>query len=94
MSDFEVMMAKKKEERQAMRRRKKNVDIISDSDDLIMDMLRRMKEAAEVNGAESQSLTAVRWSKGRRAQSGLEASMFPFTVHEFPRVKSTVVRIG
>ena len=49
MSDFDEMMARKKEERQSSRRRKRNVDIINDSDDLIVDMLRRMKEAAEVS---------------------------------------------
>lgn len=43
------MMARKKAERQMNRRGKRNVDIINDSDDLIVDMLRRMKEAAEVS---------------------------------------------
>ena len=52
VSDFDEMMARKKEERQSSRRRKRNVDIINDSDDLIVDMLRRMKEAAEVSEEE------------------------------------------
>lgn len=47
-SDFDEMMARKKEERSNNRRRKRNVDIINDNDDLIMDMLKRMREAAEV----------------------------------------------
>lgn len=49
MSDFDEMMARKKEERSNARSRKRNVDIINDSDDLIVDMLKRMKEAAEVS---------------------------------------------
>ena len=45
------MMAQKKEERASGRRRKRNVDIINDNDDLIVDMLKRMREAAEVSKA-------------------------------------------
>jgi len=42
------MMARKKEERSRNRRRKRNVDIINDNDDLIVEMLKKMREAAEV----------------------------------------------
>ena len=48
MSDFDVMLEKKKAERQASRRKRKDVDIINDNDDLIADMVQKMKVAAEV----------------------------------------------
>ncbi|CAN7996986.1 unnamed protein product [Ixodes hexagonus] len=46
MSDFDVMMAKKKEE-SSRRRRRKDVDIISDTDDIIAEIIKEMKAAAE-----------------------------------------------
>lgn len=49
MSDFDTMMAKKKEERSHSRRKRRNIDIINDNDDLIVDMLKRMREAADVS---------------------------------------------
>ncbi|CAG0885318.1 unnamed protein product [Darwinula stevensoni] len=45
-SDFDMMMQRKKLER-GYRRRRKNVDIISDSDDLIADLMVDMRNAAE-----------------------------------------------
>lgn len=48
MSDFDVMLERKKAERQASRRKRKDVDIINDNDDLIADMVQKMKIAAEV----------------------------------------------
>lgn len=41
------MMAKKKEE-SSKRRKRKDVDLISDSDDLIADIIAQMRQAAEV----------------------------------------------
>ncbi|EEC13386.1 conserved hypothetical protein, partial [Ixodes scapularis] len=46
MSDFDLMMAKKKEE-SSRRRRRKDVDIISDTDDIIAEIIKEMKAAAE-----------------------------------------------
>lgn len=48
MSDFDLMMAKKKEE-SSKRRRRRDVDLISDSDDLIADIIAQMRQAAEVS---------------------------------------------
>ena len=47
MSDFDLMMAKKKEEN-SKRRKRRDVDLISDSDDLIADIIAQMRLAAEV----------------------------------------------
>lgn len=47
VSDFDLMMAKKKEEMQKRRRKRKDFDLINDSDDLIADMINKMKQAAE-----------------------------------------------
>lgn len=47
VSDFDLMLEKKKAERQAGRRKRKDVDIINDNDDLIADMVQKMKMAAE-----------------------------------------------
>ncbi|CAE1297144.1 SPN1 [Acanthosepion pharaonis] len=47
VSDFDVMLERKKAERQASRRKRKDVDIINDNDDLIADMVQKMKIAAE-----------------------------------------------
>ena len=44
--DFDLMMQRKREETYR-RRKRKNTDIINDSDDLIADMITRMKQAAE-----------------------------------------------
>ena len=48
MSDFDLMMQKKKEEMRRNRRKRKDADMINDNDDLIADMITKMKEAAEV----------------------------------------------
>ena len=47
-SDFDVMMAKRKEEMQRARKKRKDVDLINDNDDLIADLIVKMKEAANV----------------------------------------------
>ena len=49
VSDFDLMMAKKKEEMQRQRRKRKDVDLINDNDDLIADLIVKMKEAANVS---------------------------------------------
>ncbi len=49
ISDFDLMIEKKKEERQKQRRRRKDIDMINDNDDLIADMIGKMKVAAEVH---------------------------------------------
>jgi len=58
-SDFDVMMAKRKEEMQKSRRKRKDVDLINDNDDLIADLIVKMKEAAnsdrELNQAKKAS---------------------------------------
>ncbi|KAF0298269.1 Protein IWS1 [Amphibalanus amphitrite] len=46
MSDFELMRMRKKNEN-SRRRKRKNIDIINDNDDLIMQLIRQMREAAE-----------------------------------------------
>ncbi|GFR20732.1 protein IWS1 homolog [Trichonephila clavata] len=46
VSDFDLMMLKKKEEN-SKRRRRRDVDLISDSDDLIADIISQMRQAAE-----------------------------------------------
>lgn len=48
VSDFDLMLMKKKEEMGKRRKRRKDVDIINDSDDLIADLITRMKVAAQV----------------------------------------------
>lgn len=45
------MMMKKKEEMQKRRRKRKDYDLINDSDELIADMINKMKVAAEVDRA-------------------------------------------
>lgn len=49
VSDFDLMMQRKKEEMQRQRRKRKDVDLINDNDDLIADLIVRMKEAANVS---------------------------------------------
>ncbi|XP_033759333.1 IWS1-like protein [Pecten maximus] len=49
VSDFELMMMKKKEENRKNRKKRKDFDIINDNDDLIVDMIKKMKEAAEAD---------------------------------------------
>jgi uncharacterized protein YjgD (DUF1641 family) len=44
------MMEKKKAEMKRIRRKRKDADFISDNDDLIAEMITKMKEAAEVGG--------------------------------------------
>ena len=48
VSDFDAMLEKRKAEMSKRRRKKKDIDILNDNDDMISDMIRRMKEAAEV----------------------------------------------
>lgn len=61
VSDFDLMMMRKKEEMKHHRRKRKDIDLINDNDDIIADMITKMKEAAEVrNDCESYvSLTGV-----------------------------------
>lgn len=47
VSDFDLMMQRKKEESRHNRRKRKDVEMINDNDDLIADMITKMKEAAE-----------------------------------------------
>lgn len=47
VSDFDLMLMKKKEEMGKRRRKRKDVDIINDNDDLIADLINRMKQAAQ-----------------------------------------------
>ncbi|XP_069105402.1 protein IWS1 homolog [Argopecten irradians] len=49
VSDFDLMMMKKKEESRKNRKKRKDFDIINDNDDLIVDMIKKMKEAAEAD---------------------------------------------
>lgn len=48
VSDFDLMLMRKKEEIRKRKKRRRDVDIINDNDDLIADMIVKMKEAAEV----------------------------------------------
>ena len=43
------MLMRKKEEMRKRKKRRRDVDIINDNDDLIADMIVKMKEAAEVS---------------------------------------------
>ena len=49
------MMAKKKEEMRKSRRKRKDFDLINDSDDLIAEMINKMKVAAEVSSYHADS---------------------------------------
>lgn len=49
VSDFDLMLEKKKEEAQRRRKKRKDVEILNDSDDFIAEMMKKMKEAAEVS---------------------------------------------
>ena len=49
VSDFDLMLMRKKEEMRKRKKRRRDVDIINDNDDLIADMIVKMKEAAEVS---------------------------------------------
>ncbi|KAI8772535.1 protein IWS1 isoform X2 [Biomphalaria glabrata] len=49
VSDFDLMMQKKKEEMSRQRRKRKDVDLINDNDDLIADLIVKMKEAANLD---------------------------------------------
>ena len=48
MSDFDVMLQKRKEEMNKRRKRKKDSELINDNDDLIAELIKDMKNAAEV----------------------------------------------
>lgn len=48
VSDFELMLQRKKEEMRNRRRKRKDVDLINDNDDLIAELIQRMRQAAEV----------------------------------------------
>lgn len=58
MSDFDIMMAKKKEEN-SKRRKRKDVDIISDTDDIIVEIIKEMKTAAEEDKELNQTRRAA-----------------------------------
>uniref|UniRef100_A0A023GNY1 TFIIS N-terminal domain-containing protein n=1 Tax=Amblyomma triste TaxID=251400 RepID=A0A023GNY1_AMBTT len=58
MSDFDIMMAKKKEEN-SRRRKRKDVDIISDTDDIIVEIIKEMKAAAEEDKELNQAKRAA-----------------------------------
>ncbi|XP_075536397.1 uncharacterized protein LOC142571726 isoform X2 [Dermacentor variabilis] len=58
MSDFDIMMAKKKEEN-SKRRKRKDVDIISDTDDIIVEIIKEMKAAAEEDKELNQAKRAA-----------------------------------
>lgn len=61
VSDFDVMMMKKKEEMKKRRRKRKDFDLINDSDDLIADMINKMKVAAEEDrGLNMEKKPAIR----------------------------------
>ena len=49
VSDFDLMMAKKKEESSRKRNRRHNFEVINDSDDIIAELIVKMKEAAAVS---------------------------------------------
>ena len=49
VSDFDQMLARKKAEMKINRRKKRGADLISDADDIIMAMIARMKEIANVS---------------------------------------------
>lgn len=56
VSDFDLMLMRKKEEIRKRKKRRRDVDIINDNDDLIADMIVKMKEAAEVTTVLSLNL--------------------------------------
>ena len=55
ISDFDMMLEKKREESNKRRKKKKDSEIINDSDDLIVDLISRMKTSAQVR-SESDSM--------------------------------------
>ncbi|XP_037074918.1 protein IWS1 homolog [Pollicipes pollicipes] len=75
MSDFELMRMRKKSEN-TRRRKRKNIDIINDNDDLIMQLIRQMREAAEEDRELNQNrkpatrkismLKTVMWQLGKQ----------------------------
>lgn len=60
VSDFDLMLMRKKEEMRKRKKRRRDVDIINDNDDLIADMIVKMKEAAEVTIVKSLYLVVCR----------------------------------
>jgi transcription factor SPN1 len=61
VSDFELMLARKKEEMNKRRKKKKDSEIINDNDDLIAELIKQMKEAAEEDRAlNEQKKPAIR----------------------------------
>lgn len=60
VSDFDLMLMRKKEEIRKRKKRRRDVDIINDNDDLIADMIVKMKEAAEVTTVLSLNLVVYR----------------------------------
>lgn len=54
------MLMRKKEEIRKRKKRRRDVDIINDNDDLIADMIVKMKEAAEVTTVLSLNLVVYR----------------------------------
>ena len=74
MSDFDLMRMRKKNEN-SRRRKRKNIDIINDNDDLIMQLIRQMREAAEVSGhAEGAPGWVLNERQGGVAERRLHAS--------------------
>lgn len=49
VSDFDLMLERKKAEMARTRRKRKDGELLNDSDDIIEDMIKRMKEAAEAD---------------------------------------------
>ena len=49
VSDFDLMIAKKKDESSRKRNRRRNFEVINDSDDIIAELIGKMKEAASVS---------------------------------------------
>ncbi|XP_055957115.1 protein IWS1 homolog isoform X3 [Patella vulgata] len=47
VSDFDLMLERRRDEKQRQRRKKKEGDLINDNDDLVDDMIKKMKQAAE-----------------------------------------------
>ena len=61
VSDFELMLARRKEEMNKRRKKKKDSEIINDNDDLIAELIKNMKEAAEEDRAlNDQKKPAIR----------------------------------
>ena len=80
VSDFDVMLEKRKAEMSKRRRKKKDIDILNDNDDMISDMIRRMKEAAEVRESHvlvpSQIKTSIKLKTNLRKKGHSPPKLF------------------